>query len=91
MKRARIADVRSLNHHTILHGAELVGVWEYDRETESVVTRLWSADARLRQRVAEAAADTQDFIRQQLGDARLSAVDDPPAKRARRLAFCRGN
>jgi hypothetical protein len=89
LKRVRIAAVRTLNHHTILYGADLVGIWEYDPDTESVVTRVWSADARLRRRVADAAADAEDFIRQQLGDAKLSAVD-PPAKRARRLAFCRG-
>ena len=52
------------------------------------VTRLWEADAKLRRRVADAAADTTRFIREQLGDVKLSAVD-PPEKRAKRLAFCR--
>jgi len=89
LKCARIVDVDGLNHHTILGGADVVGVWEYDRETEAVVTRLWSTDVGLRRRIADAAADTGRFIRQQLGDAKLSAVD-PPAKRAKRLAFCRG-
>jgi hypothetical protein len=88
LKRARIADVGSLNHHTILSGGDVVGVWEYDSAVESVLTRLWDADAGLRRRVADAAANTAHFIREQLGDAKLSAVD-PPAKRAKRLAFCR--
>jgi len=35
-----------------------------------------------------AADKTARFIREQLGDAKISAVD-PPAKRAKRLAFCR--
>ena len=88
LKRARIADVASLNHHTILSGAEVVGVWDYDSTVETVLTRLWDSDARLRRRVADAAAETTRFIRQQLGDAKLSAVD-PPAQRAKRVAFCR--
>jgi hypothetical protein len=64
-------------------------VWEYDPDRKAVVSRLWQADAKLRRRVAEEADATADFIREQLGDAKLSAVD-PPEKRARRLAFCRG-
>ena len=88
LKRARIADVNRLHHHTVVCGGEVVGVWEYEPKAETVHTRLWGADAGLRRRVADAAADTGRFIRQQLGDAKLSAVD-PPAKRARRLAFCR--
>jgi hypothetical protein len=50
--------------------------------------RRWDADAGLRRHVADAAAETSRFIREQLGDAKLSAVD-PPAERAKRLAFCR--
>jgi hypothetical protein len=88
LKRARIGDVDTLYHHTILSGGDLVGVWEYDPESGDVLTRLWEADSRLRRRVAEAAADTAHFIREQLSDAKLSAVD-PPDKRAKRLAFCR--
>jgi hypothetical protein len=88
LKRARIADVGTLNHHTILCGGEVVGVWEYDSKIETVLTRLWDPDAGLRRRVADAAAETARFIYEQLGDAKLSAAD-PPAKRAKRLAFCR--
>jgi hypothetical protein len=88
LKQARISDVNRLHHHTIVSGGNLVGVWEYDPEAETVATRVWAADAALRRRVADAADETARFIREQLGDAKLSAVD-PPAKRARRLAFCR--
>jgi hypothetical protein len=85
---ARIIDVDRLDHHAILSGGEVVGVWEYDPKTETVVTRVWRTDRRLKERVAEAAVDTGRFIREQLGDAKLSAVD-PPWARERRLAFCR--
>lgn len=89
LKRARIADVSALNHHAVVSGADVVGVWEYDAKAETVLTRLWDTHAQLRRRVADAAAEMARFIRQQLGDAKLGAVD-PPAKRAKRLAFCRG-
>jgi len=55
-----------------------------------VLARLWTADAALRRRVGEAAGKTARFIRDELGDAKISAVD-PPEKRAKRLAFCRAN
>ena len=77
-----------MNHHAIVAGGELVGVWEYDPDARCVVTRVWSTDKELRTRAADAAAETERFVRQQLGDAKLSAVD-PPARRAARIAFCR--
>ena len=83
-----IRDVNGLHHHAIVADGELVGVWEYDPEAQCVVPRVWSTDRALRGRVADAAAETGRFIRQQLGDARLSAVDPPP-RRATRIAFCR--
>jgi hypothetical protein len=88
MKRARAGDLDNLYHHTVLSGGNVVGVWEYDPDTEAVLTRVWEADAKLRRRVRDAAAETSRFIREQLGDAKLSAVD-PPEKRAKRIAFCR--
>jgi hypothetical protein len=88
LKRARIGDVDNLYHHAILSGGDVVGVWEYDPKSRAVVTRLWEPDAKLKRRVADEAAETADFVRAQLVDAKLSAVD-PPDKRAKRIAFCR--
>lgn len=85
---SRLADVTGLHHHVIVYGAELIGAWEYDPDDRAVVTRVWSTGRHVTQRVAEAARETERFIRNELGDARLAAVD-PPAARARRLAFCR--
>jgi hypothetical protein len=83
-----ISDVSVLHHHTVICGGEVVGVWEYDPKARAVITRVWKRDRGLKARVAEAARETGRFIRDELGDAKLSAVD-PPASRARRLAFCR--
>ena len=88
LKQFAIRDANGLHHHAIVVVGELVGVWEFDPEARRIVTRLWDTDTRLRARVADAAAGTERFFRQQLGDAPLSAVD-PPARRATRIAFCR--
>jgi hypothetical protein len=63
-------------------------VWEYDPAAKRVVTRVWHTDGRLGARVAVAADETSRFIREHIGDAKISAVD-PPARRARQIAFCR--
>lgn len=87
LRPVAIRNVNGLNHHAIVASGELVGVWEYDPESKRIVTRVWNTDKTLRTRAADAAAETARFIREQLGDAKLSAVD-PPARRAKRIAFC---
>jgi hypothetical protein len=64
-----------------------VGVWEYDHDRQRIVSRLWTAGKALRAAVREASAETEQFIRDELGDAKLSSVD-PPELRAKRIAFC---
>jgi hypothetical protein len=86
-KPEAIGAAKKLTHHAIVSGGELVGVWEYDPGTTRIVSRVWSTEKGLRARVSDAAAETERFITRQLGDAGLSAVD-PPAQRAKRLAFC---
>jgi hypothetical protein len=86
-KPVAIRDANGFNHHAIVADGALVGVWEYDADARCIVSRVWSTEKGLRAPVAEAAAETERFIQQQLGDAKLSAVD-PPARRARRIAFC---
>jgi hypothetical protein len=95
--RARILDANTkpvaigaatkIPHHAVVCGGELVGVWEYDPGTTRVLPRVWSTDTRVTAGVRDAARDTERFIRQQLGDFTLSAVD-PDARRAKRIAFC---
>ncbi len=87
-RAATLSEVSDLVHHTIFCGDALIGVWEYDLKATAVVTRLWEPTAKLKRRVDDAAAELAAFIREDLGDAKLSAVD-PPEKRAVRLAFCR--
>lgn len=84
-----ISDIAGgLNHHVILSGADIVGVWEYEPAARAILTRLWSSNRTLAQRVANAAEETATFIRQQIGDVKLSAAD-PPDRRKKRIAFCK--
>jgi hypothetical protein len=71
----------------ILSGADIVGVWEYAPGCNAIQTRLWSSGRKLATQVAEAAEATATFIRQQIGDVKLSATD-PPERRNKRLSFC---
>jgi hypothetical protein len=87
-KPVAIGTAKKIPHHAVVCGGELVGVWEYDPGTRRVLPRVWSTDRRVRAGVKQAAADTARFIREQLGDFKLSAVD-PDDRRAKRIAFCR--
>jgi Winged helix DNA-binding domain len=83
-----IRNVSIMHNHAIVAGGELVGGWESDPAARRVVTRVWHTDRGLGARVAAAADETCRFIRDHIGDAKISAVD-PPVRRARRIAFCR--
>lgn len=87
-KPVTIGTAKKVPHHAIVCGGELVGVWEYDPGTTRVVPRTWSTDTRVKAGLRDAAQQTEQFIRQQLGDLKLSAVD-PDERRATRLAFVR--
>jgi hypothetical protein len=78
--------VDALNHRAIVAGGTLVGLWEYDAAAQRVGTRVWSTNKARRARVAAAGEETGRFIRNQLGDAKLSAVAQP-AHREERIAF----
>jgi hypothetical protein len=89
LKPVGIREIGVLHHHTVVAGGTLAGVWEYDPDSRSVRTRVWSRNRRFRREVSDAAEALGRYIRAELGDAKLSAVD-PPEQRARRIAFCGG-
>lgn len=60
----------SLHHNAIVVDGELCGIWEYDRAEERVVWKMFS-----RVDVSEAVAQTDRFIRDELGDHKFYAVD----------------
>ncbi|GGK76668.1 DNA glycosylase AlkZ-like family protein [Mangrovihabitans endophyticus] len=69
----------------IVDRGRIVGLWEYDIDaTEIVYWSFVSPDAAMK----EAVARTEEFVREQLGDARTSILDSPQS-RAPRIADLR--
>jgi hypothetical protein len=82
-----IAAVSDLTDHAIVDRGRIVGLWQYDPAAERIVWwpfRPADDNSALRTAVAE----TEAYIRQQLGDARSMSLDSPKS-RAPRLAALR--
>jgi hypothetical protein len=72
-----LADLPS---HGIFDRGRLVGLWEYDVESESIAwTSFAPADAALKKAVAR----MEEFVRSQLGDARSFSLDSPKSRAPR--------
>jgi hypothetical protein len=74
-----------LPSHAIVDRGRLVGLWEYDPATESIA---WVSFVRKDKALQEAVTRTENFVRDQLGDARSFSLDSPKS-RAPRIAALR--
>jgi hypothetical protein len=76
-----LGGLTDLPAHAILDRGRLVGVWEYDADAGSIAWATFGgrADAALEAAVAE----TEAFVRDQLGDARSFSLDSPASRRPR--------
>ena len=72
-------------HHVIMDRGRVVGLWEYDPESQSIV---WCAFQRANAALREAIEVAETFIRSDLGDAPSFSLDSP-ASRAPRIAALR--
>ena len=76
-----------LPSHPIFDRGRLIGLWEFDVDTESIAwTAFVPQDAALKKSVSR----MQDYVRNQLGDARSFSLDSPKS-RAPRIAALRGS
>ncbi len=66
-----------LYNHAILDRGRLVGLWEFDVETASIV---WTSFKAQDKALDEAVARTEQFVRGQLGDARSFSLDSPKSR-----------
>ncbi len=73
--------------HAIVDRGRLVGLWEYDVDTQSIA---WRAFQDPHPALERAVFDTEDFIRSQLGDARSFSLDSPKS-RIPRIEALRGS
>jgi hypothetical protein len=69
-----------LPNHAIFDRGRLVGLWEYDTETESIA---WSSFVIKDKALAAAVEQTEKYIREQLGDARSFSLDSPKSRAPR--------
>jgi hypothetical protein len=70
--------LQDLSHNAIVDRGRIVGVWEYDVETEEIVfaTVVEETDV-----LYEEVKRTQDFIKCELGDARSFSLDSPKSRK----------
>jgi hypothetical protein len=74
MNLGSLADLPS---HGIFDRGRLVGLWEYDTATESLA---WTAFIPKNKELAKAVAETEAYVREQLGDARSFSLDSPKSR-----------
>jgi hypothetical protein len=78
----QLTDVPS---HAIVDRGRLVGLWEYDQSTESIA---WTSFVKKDRALQQAVTRTENFVKEQLGDARSFSLDSPKS-RAPRIAALR--
>jgi hypothetical protein len=82
---AHLGTLADLPSHAIVDRGRLVGLWEYDTATESIA---WISFTGKDKGLNEAVERTQNYIRNEVGDARSFSLDSPQS-RAPRIAALR--
>jgi len=80
-----LGGLADLPSHAILDRGRVVGLWEYDTASESIA---WIAFVKKDKALKDAVARTEQYVREQLGDARSFSLDSPKS-RAPRVAALR--
>jgi hypothetical protein len=83
-KPAQLSTVLDLPHHAIIDRGRLVGFWEYDATSQSIVHSLFGRGGRA---FDEAVTRMTAFVRDELGDARAFSLDSPESREARIAAL----
>jgi Winged helix DNA-binding domain len=81
----KLGALDDLHSHAIFDRGRLVGLWEFDPEANSMV---WASFIPKNKDLEKAVARTEEFVREQLGDARGYSLDSVKS-RAPRLAALR--
>ncbi len=75
-----LGGLADLPSHAILDRGRVVGLWEYDTSTNSIA---WMAFVKKDKALQEAVARTEQYVREQLGDARSFSLDSPRSRAPR--------
>jgi hypothetical protein len=76
-----------LQAHAILDRGRLMGYWEYDFDAQKIVWMTFMG--RTDNALERAIADTETYVRDQLGDARSFSLDSPKSRRPKLEALAR--
>jgi hypothetical protein len=79
-----LSGLSDLPSHPILDRGRLVGLWEYDPDTESIA---WMTFEPQPEALRAAVARTAAYIREELGDVRAFSLDSPESRRPRIAAL----
>ncbi len=75
-----LGGLADLPSHAIVDRGRVVGLWEYDISTSSIA---WMAFVKKDRALQEAVARTEEYVREQLGDARSFSLDSPKSRMPR--------
>ncbi|MBC8065501.1 MAG: winged helix DNA-binding domain-containing protein [Chlorobia bacterium] len=73
-----MAGIQDLTNHAILDRGRVVGLWEYDTDSQTVA---WYSFVPPNQAMREAIIQTEAFVRDQLADARSFSLDSPESRK----------
>jgi hypothetical protein len=79
-----IGRLNDLSSHAIVDRGRLVGLWEFDTATDSIV---WLSFVAKNAALKKAVERTQDYVRRELGDARSFSLDSPKSREPRVAAL----
>ena len=80
-----LGTLADLPSHAILDRGRVVGLWEFDTESDSVA---WLPFIKKDKALEDAVKRTEQYVREQLGDARSFSLDSPKS-RAPKIAALR--
>ena len=72
-----IGELSDLPNHVILDRGRVVGLWEYDTAITSIT---WMSFVKKAKSLQDAVARTEQYVREQLGDARSFSLDSPKSR-----------
>lgn len=75
-----LGGLADLPTHAILANGRLIGLWDFDVASQSVVSALFPG---VTVETTQAVAETERYVREQLGDARAFSLDSPESRVAR--------
>ena len=73
-----------LPNHIVLDRGRIIGIWEYDAEAQEIV---WVSFIKKNKDLQAAVAQTEKYVREQLGDARSFSLDSPKSRAPKIVAM----